>query len=246
MSAPVSRDLDDEINASVENGFPVDILYLGFGKEPLAIKYIPARWSNVYHRPGQKLKISDTPGFTWGRATYVTSLTFPLSTAIFGRAGVIARFNPYKWRTFDATVTENRELYIRWLQAQPLYQRFVLSAQSAYISQLLRDSFRLRYRIDCVLFRPDQSNPRYTKTASDIWMAVTDWTPMQRPRIATGSSERFQEPRLTVVIEEEFEDKMGGIHRAGVLNLASAWPKGNLSDLFAQAYHDGRIERITS
>ncbi len=247
MSAPVSQDLDAEIEAVVKRGsFPVNTLYLDYGKVPLAIKYVPARWSNTYHRPGQLLRISDTPGFTWGRATYVASLKFPLSTAIFGRAGVIATFNPYNWRTFDATIAENRELYLRWLQAQPLYRRFVLSAQSAYVAQMLRDSFRVKYRIDCVLFRPDQSHPRYTKTASDIWMAVTDWAPTARRRIATGSSKLFEHARLTVVIEEEFEDKMGGIHRTAVLNLASQWPADNISDLFAQAYHDGRIERITS
>jgi hypothetical protein len=246
MSGPVSRDLDRQIDQAISEGLPRSTLYLGLGKEPLAIKYIPARWSAAYNKPGQSLLISESPGFTWGRATYVTSLSFPVSMAIFGRAGVISRFDPKHWRTFDATSPGNRQLYLRWMQAQQLYEQFALSAQSAYISQFLRNSFRLKYHIDCVLFHPDQSHPRYTKPRSDIWMAVTDWTPGRWRRIARGKSQVFKDPRLTVVIEEEFEDRRGGLHKAGVFNLASDWPPGNLSDRFAQAYHAWKIERIPS
>ncbi|MGO8893796.1 MAG: hypothetical protein ACLP8X_09130 [Streptosporangiaceae bacterium] len=247
MSGPVSHDLDDKIRAAV-GAFPQQILDIGVGglAPALVIKYIPAKFSTSYHQPGQKLKISETPGFTWGRATYVTPLAFPLSTAIFGRVGVIAGFNPDNWRrTFDATIVANQKLYMSWLQAQPLYRRFVLTAQSAYISQMLRDKFRLRYGIDCVLFRPDQSNPRYTKTVSDVWMAVTDWRQPPAHGIATGFSDRFMDARLTVVVEEEFEDRMGGIHRAGLLNLASTRP-ADLANEFRQAYYAGRIVRIGS
>jgi hypothetical protein len=246
MSGPVNRDLDRQIDRAMIKGLPRNMIYLGVGKEPLAIKYIPAKWSAAYNKRGQPLLISETPGFTWGRATYVTSLAFPLSTAIFGRAGIISWFDPKDWRTFDATIPENRQLYLRWMQAQQLYERFTLSAQSSYISQFLRNSFRLKYRIDCVLFHPDQSHPRYTKAKSDVWMAVTDWTDGQWPRIARGESRVFRDPRLTVVIEEEFEDRRGGLHRAGVFNLAGDWPPGNLSDLFARRYHAWKIERIPS
>jgi hypothetical protein len=243
---PVHRDLDAAIRGAV-TGFPVQILRASQGERPgsaLAIKYIPTKFAAKYRTPGQQLKISETAGFTWGRGTYVTPLAYPLSTAIFGRVGVICEFDPAGWRIFDATSRANQQLYLRWLQAQPLYQRFALSAQSAYISQLLRDLFRRRYRIDCVLFRPDQSNPRYTNSASDVWMAVTDWT--ATGGIATGFSNRFTAARLTVVLEEEFEDKMGGIHRAGLLNLTSTRPAGDLSARFAVAFRAGQIVRISS
>jgi hypothetical protein len=246
MSGPVSRDLGDQIRGAITTGLPRSVLYLGVGKLPLAIKYIPAKWSAAYNKPGQKLMISESPGFTWGRATYVTSLAFPLSTAIFGRAGIVCEYDPKGWHIFDATIPDNRQLYLRWMQAQQLYEQFALSAQSAYLSQFLRNSFRQNYEIDCVLFHPDQSHPRYTKPKSDIWMAVTDWTNGPGSRIARGKSKLFKEPRLTVVIEEEFEDRRGGIHRAGRFNLASALPGGNLSDRFAQAYHRCGLERIPS
>jgi hypothetical protein len=244
---PVPRDLDDQIEAAITS-FPGEILDIGTGlRPPLVIKYVSTRCAAIYHRPGQRLNISDTAGFTWGRATYVTPLAFPLSTAIFGRVGVIARFDYGHWRTFDATNTANQRLYLSWLQAQAKYREFVLTAQSAYYSQILRDTFRRRYHIDCVLFRPDQSNPRYTNIASDVWMAVTDWRPGKRNDIiATGLSGRFLDARLTVVLEEEFVDQKGGIHRRELLNLAGARPGGNLADLLWRAYNAGDIVRIPS
>jgi hypothetical protein len=237
---PVAQDLDDRIKAALGGGFPYHILD---AQPPLAIKYVSAKRAVNYHQPGQSLSISSTVGFTWGRATYVAPLSCPLSTAIYGRAGVISRFDPSGWRTFDATVKENEDLYIRWLQAQILYRKFLVTAQSAYISQLLRNQFRRKYHIDCVLFRPDQANPRYTNVKNDIWMAVTDWI---GPDIAMKESQEFREPRLTVLIEEEFEFYMGGIHCKGLLNLATARPPGNLSDTFRQAYYAGEIVRIPS
>jgi hypothetical protein len=236
---PVSRDLDDRIEAAV-GGFPYRILD---ARPPLAIKYVSAKRAAAYHKRGQLLNISISPGFTWGRATYVAPLSFPLSTAIFGRAGVICRFDPSGWRTFDTTVKGNEDLYVRWLQAQVLYRRLLLTAQSAYISQLLRNEFRRKYHIDCVLFRPDQANPRYTSVKNDVWMAVTDWIGQD---IAMRDSQQFLDAQLTVVLEEEFDDQMGGIHRAALLNLASARPPGDLADLFRQAYFAGAIVRIPS
>src|SRR5262249_1263209 len=129
----------------------------------------------------------------------------------------------------------NEQLYLRWLQTRTKYRDFVLTAQSAYFGQQLRNLFRQNYQIDCVLFRPDQSNPRYTNTRSDVWMAVTDWT--RRRQIASGYSGRFLDARLTVVVEEEFEDKKGGTYRAEILKLGSGWSAGNLSATLANAYY---------
>lgn len=254
IGGPVPRHIDDRIRAAI-GPFPVSILDIGTGVcPPLVIKYIPPKFATIYHRPGQKINISDTLGFTWGRATYVAPIAFPLSTAIFGRIGVVSRFDPNGWRTFDATVAENQQLYIQWLQTRPLYPDVVLTAHSAYILQMLRDLFRSRYDIDCVLFRPDQSNPRYTKTKSDVWMAVTDWR--YRPAgivpgsggkfIASGFSDRFIDARLTVVIEEEFEDEMGGIHRAGLLNLTGTPLSADLAEQIFHSYQAGAILRIPS
>jgi hypothetical protein len=210
---------------------------------------MPARYGARYHKKGQELKISDTPGFTWGRATYVAPLACPLSSGIFGRVGVVARLKDHhQWRTFDARDPGKAELYVRWLQQQGRYRDIILSAHSAYLSQLYRDAFRRRYRIDCVLFRPDQSNRAYTSMHRDVWMAVTDWTdlPGKLPTIDDGYSKRFLDPRLTVVLEEEFTDAMGGIHRTALLNLGSRPPVQHLAEEIWDAYNRGGIVRVLS
>jgi hypothetical protein len=252
MGGPVDPGLDRDIRLAIGR-FPDQVLTTKTGTSPpLVIKYIPAKYATAYHRPAQKLYISDTPGFTWGRATYVTPLAYPVSTAIFGRVGIVAGFDPHptgdRWRTFDTTIADHERLYLRWLQTRQLFRRFALTAHSGYISQMLRDAFRLNYDIDCVLFRPDQSNPRYTRTRSDVWMAVTDWRlmPGGDKTIATGYSNRFLDARLTVVIEEEFENQMGGIHRAGLLNLTATSFDEDLADKCFYAYHRGDIVRIHS
>jgi hypothetical protein len=253
IGGPVDPGLDRDIQTALGHGFPDQILVTNTGSaHPLVIKYVSPASANAYYQPGQKLFISQTPGFTWGRATYVAPLAFPVSTAIFGRVGVIAKFEVspgrQSWTVFNATVADHERLYLRWLQTRPLYRRFALTAHSGYISQILRDTFRLNYNIDCVLFRPDQSNPRYTRTRSDVWMAVSDWRymPGGNKTIRTGYSDRFWDARLTVVIEEEFENQMGGIHRAGLLNLTAAPFDPDLADKCANAYHTGRVVRVQS
>jgi hypothetical protein len=242
-AGPVSSALAGDIQGAIGD-FPRDLIDLG-GRPPLAIKYISPRRAGVYRQPGHFLRVSDTPGFTWGRAAYVTPIAYPLSAAIFGRIGVVARFNPAQWRTFDATVDHNQQLYLRWVQAQPLYRVLMMSAHPAYINQSLRDAFRLEYGIDCVLFRPDQSNPRYTRLGSDIWMAVTEWrTRSGDRRIATGQCSRFQDAKLTVVVEEEFEDRMGGIHREGLLKLNTPRPPGDPVTLIRLAWEQDEIYRV--
>jgi hypothetical protein len=271
---PVDPGLDQEIRNAIGD-FPEGILVSKTGTSPpLVIKYISPEYANTYYQPGQGLFISTTPGFTWGRATYVTPLAYPTSSAIFGRAGIVAAFNPdpshpdppRSWKTFDTTNPANEQLYLRWLQTRLLYRSFALTAHSGYISQMLRDAFRRNYEIDCVLFRPDQSNPHYTRIRSDVWMAVTEWhkTPAGRNIIVGGFSSRFRDARLTVLIEEEFQDQRGGIHRAGLLNLATpatyfggihqpgsrdliATPfDDDLTDKIFHAYQKGLIVRVLS
>jgi hypothetical protein len=246
----VSSSLEAEIVDAVGD-FPDDVLEVTAGRKlAYVIKYMPAKFGARYHARGaQGLKISDTPGFTWGRATYVAPLACPLSSGIFGRVGVVARIPDHgSWKTFDARDARKAGLYVAWLQQQARYRDIMLTAHSGYLSQLYRDAFRTRYGIDCVLFRPDQSNRHYTSVREDVWMAVTDWKrlPGKAPVIATGFSERFLDTQLTVVLEEEFEDSMGGIHRTALLNLGAKPPTGNLADDIFYAYNSGGIVRIPS
>jgi hypothetical protein len=54
---------------------------------PYVIKFVNSRWASTYASPGP-LKISENPALTWGTATYVTPLAFPLSSALYGRIGL--------------------------------------------------------------------------------------------------------------------------------------------------------------
>lgn len=137
------------------------------------IKFVQSRWAAHYSIP-RRLKISETPALTWGTATYVTPLAFPLSSALYGRIGLVTEFEPAGWRVFDATRPSARAAYVRSAQAQPTYSDLVLSVHSTYVNHLLRNKFREQFRIDCVLFHPDQEAEVYTDRSAHVWMAVTD------------------------------------------------------------------------
>src|SRR3977135_4443191 len=100
--------------------------------------------------------ISTTSALTWGTATYVTPLTFPLSSALYGRIGLVSDFDPGGWRIFEATNPAARMASIRGVQAQPVFSGLGLTVHSTYANHMLRNQFREDFRIDCVLFHPDQ------------------------------------------------------------------------------------------
>lgn len=224
--APIPRWLDEAIERVIDDAgsasgrmaqLVADSDPVG-GGYPLIIKYTSTKYGGGYRAPGLSLRISETVGFTWGTGTYVTPLCFPASGAVFGRVGVVASFDPTGWRVFDAESQANQQLYLMWASYQPLYRQSTLTAQSAYYHQLLRNEFRRQFAIDCVLFPPDQKNTVYTAPA-DVWMNVTDWT--ATGDIATGWSARFKDPWFTVLVDEEFEDDLGGTVRRALLALTT-------------------------
>ena len=123
---------------------------------PLAIKYVSAESARFYQkRLTGKFNISTSVGYTWGTGTYVAPLAFPTSSAIFGRLGVVAQFNPSGWRVFDALDPKNQNLYLSWTWRQPLWHRLsMLSAGSAYYNQRLRDRFRSHFEIELCPLSP--------------------------------------------------------------------------------------------
>lgn len=166
-----------------------------------AIKFVQSRWAATYEFPG-KLKISETPALTWGTATYVTPIAFPLSSALFGRIGLVTDFDASGWKVFDATTPSGRHAYVRWARAQPIYADLLLTVHSTQANHLLRNQFREQFRIDCVLFNPDQEAESHTDRVHHVWMAVTDWTPSWT--IDNGMSQRLRNARFTVLIDEDF------------------------------------------
>jgi hypothetical protein len=244
--ALIDPGLDQDIRAAVGKSPRLDALVRNSldtpGKLPLAIKYIPAKWAGAYKAAGGRLKVSTTPGFTWGTGTYVAPTAFPLSTAIYGRVGVVAEFDPAGWNVFDGTDPAVQMLYLHWVGFQPLYRILALTMHASLANQILRDHFRTIYQIDCVLFHPDQFNSAYT-SAGDVWMNVTDWTPAGE--IDTQFSARFTNPRMTVLIEEEFEPDTHDIARHALIGPLGPLPAmPGLQQAVAAAYAGGKLYRV--
>src|SRR5579872_2865329 len=86
-----------------------------------AVKFVNSKWA-IHYTTANPLKISDVPALTWGTATYVTPLVFPLSSALYGRIGLVTDYDPTSWKIFDATIPSNRMLYLKWVQLQPAFE----------------------------------------------------------------------------------------------------------------------------
>jgi hypothetical protein len=175
---------------------------------PYVIKFVNSRWASAYSSPAQ-LKISENPALTWGTATYVTPLAYPLSSALYGRIGLVTEFDPTNWNIFDATKVASRMAYVRWTQAQPAFSDLVLTVHSTYTNHLFRNKFRRDFRIDCVLFHPDQEAEIHTDRGQHVWMAVTDWK--RRWQIDSKMSKRLARARFVVLIDEDFALEKDGL-----------------------------------
>jgi hypothetical protein len=73
---------------------------------------------------------------------------------------------------------------------------------STYTNHVLRNDFRRRFNIDCVLFRPDQAAELHTDVLNDTWLLVTDW---DAGEIVTTFSRRLVDAKFTILIDEEFD-----------------------------------------
>jgi hypothetical protein len=178
----------------------------------LVLKYTSAEYAKNYRTcPNDGIFIG-CKNFTWGKAVYVTGVEEPLSTAIYGRAGLVAQLDLTPgWRVFDARDKAKYGLYLEWLRLQPAYDDAVLTVHTDHWLHGLRNDFREQFAIDVVLCRPDEFDSRgwYTDP-TDTWACVSDWNigpavaPAQRQLASYAYSWRFDEVRLTVVPEEEF------------------------------------------
>jgi hypothetical protein len=215
-------------------------------ERPLAIKFMSPRYGGLYTGIRTDLEISTQDGFTWGTGVYVTPLRSPISSAIYGRAGVVCWFDPAGWRIFDCTEPEFKKLYLRWLAKQPMFEEVLLTVHSNYLNHLLRDEFRKDFSIHCVLFHPDEWDRGEVYTSrSDVWMAVGEFDDAGElsldpatnelaggSKLRTGSSAQFHAARLVVVLEEEFVQDKPPETRSGTLRLGS--PRRSDDELTAE------------
>jgi hypothetical protein len=225
------------VTANLESSVP--------GALPLAVKYVSSSFAARYKVANRGLFIGSN-AFTWGRGVYVTGVEEPLSTAIYGRSGLVARFDSAGWRCFDAREPAHQQLYLAWLQSQVTYAEAVLTVHSDHFLHQLRNRFREQFRIDVVLFRPDEVDAGHWYTSPNhTWMAVSDWTGAGHLR--RGYSGRFDDVRLTMVIEEEFVSDKPGLTRSPQITLSgaapdvAAWPAR-----IRAAYGAGQIKQVPS
>ena len=198
IGAAIRSAVEDSIRSYEESRLAS--LLAGF-ERPWAIKFVQSRWAAAYASPGS-LKISETPALTWGTATYVTPICFPLSSALYGRVGLVTPFDATGWRIFDATQASARAAYVNWVRAQPAFSDLVLTVHSTHANHLLRNRFREEFEIDCVLFHPDQEAEIHTDRGNHVWLAVTDWAAARR--VDGGMSRRLSQAKFVVLIDEEF------------------------------------------
>lgn len=212
------------------------------GRLPLAVKYVPSKYASTYLKANSGLFIGSS-NFTWGRGVYVTGVEEPMSTAIYGRVGVVSRFDPVSWKAFDARDPANVRLYLGWLHAQPDYLEAVLTVHSDHWLHQFRNTFREQFGIDVVLFHPDERDSRgwYTDPGH-TWLAVSDWkVPGQ---LAMGYSVRFEDAQLTIVAEEEFTPDDPALTRSPQLMLSGKAPIAPTT--LRQAYSLKQILRVES
>ena len=214
------------------------------GQPPLAVKYVPSKYASTYLNANSGLFIGSS-NFTWGQGVYVTGVEEPLSTAIYGRVGIVSRFEPVDWKAFDARDPANVQLYLGWLHAQPDYQEAVLTVHSDHWLHQFRNTFREQFHIDVVLFHPDEKDSRQWYTdPGHTWLAVSDWTVDIWPPRANGYSVRFQDARLTIVAEEEFVPDDPALTRSPQLMLSGNAPIVPLD--LRQKYSLRDIRRVES
>jgi hypothetical protein len=252
MTFGVPTSVDGQIEASIATATSRGLAPLAApgrraNETEYVIKYISARFGGEYP-PDPKmvsasaLFVSPNAGFTWGAAVYVCPVAYPISTGIYGRCGIVARLpSTVGWRLFNAADPVVAGLYVQWTQQQPLSQMLTLTTHSQLANQLLRNGFRTRFRVDAVVFPPDELNPRYTRRRRDRWLAISEWSQSGR-LVTSGPATRAISPKLCVVLAEEFARTKSDIGRRAFIGptpfLSSMEPTP--ADLI-QAYEDSNL-----
>jgi len=250
LSAPAT--VNASVNAAISSSLValLDLAELPSGPRPgrrkqgLAVKYIPVRYARTYQAMNNGLYIG-VADYTWGRGVYVTAVQEPLSTAIFGRVGVVGRFDPYRWRVFDARDPGNIALYTEWLRLQANFDDALLTVHSDYWFHFLRNTFREQFSIDCVLFHPDEldQRQRYTRQ-TDTWLAISDW---DGPRLRSGYSDQVKDVRLVIIGEEEFVPDNPAFTRTAQLEIDGTSPNHPaVTRRVVRAYRNRSVVRLKS
>ena len=223
----VPTTVDHQIETAIAAATSQGLAAIGAPNRPsceaqYVVKYTSAKYGGRYPPVSQPtvplgLFVSPNPGFTWGVGLYVCPVAFPVSGAIYGRCGIVAELpSTAGWRIFDATDSNVAELYVQWVQQQPIYSMLTLTTHANWANHLLRNLFKSRFQIDVVVFSPDEFNSHYTNRKTDRWLAISAWSGTRRLSSDPFSS-RAINPRLTVILADEFEPTESGIRRQALI-----------------------------
>ena len=201
-------DLEQRIHAHIVNSqadfnsyFPARSRFIH------VIKYLPPSRIPAFQKDS-RMFASSTSGFTWGDGVYVAPLGMPLTTRMYGRAGIVGVLDPSVAKVYDATSPSGIQLYQSWIRYQiQWYRLLTTTVHSDTANRYLRNRFRQRFKIDCVFFRPDQWCRSYINRGADVWAVVTHWTADQARRVASGYAGEVKNCRWCVIGAEEFESQ---------------------------------------
>ena len=173
------------------------------GDDLRVLKYTPTQYLESTLK-GQKLYASSTPGHTWGDAVYVAPISCPRTTMMYGCAGIVGTRKIGSGVTFfDATDPKAIDLYQQWISyVRPLFLQLTTTVHANDANQKLRNSFRTRFRIDCVIFPPDELCAHYVDP-DDVWLALTHWG--ATGEVAHGAAAIVQNLRWCVIGTDAFE-----------------------------------------
>ena len=125
----------------------------------------------------------------------------------------------------------------------------VLTVHADYWLHHCRNLFREQFALDVVLVTQEKFDyfGWYTH-ASDTWLAVSDWT--SDGHLPSGFSKVFIDPRLTVLIEEDFRVEDAALRRLPLLRISGRGPsaslRARLPALIRAAYRRSDFERVAS
>jgi hypothetical protein len=152
----------------------------------------------------KSLYASETPGYTWGDAVYVAPLSYPRSTMMYGAAGVVGWLDAGKLTCYDAVDPSGISYYQDWIRYfPPLYAQLTTTVHANHANRELRNKFRSRFGIDCVLFRPDEPCSGYADVTTDLWLALTEWGATRQ--VANGRSQAVKDLKWCAIATEAFE-----------------------------------------
>ncbi len=204
-------DVEQQIDAMITSGPGHPLLAGSLGTGPdddhqlYVIKYLAPRYlSDVLTT--QRLFASSAAARTWGDAIYVAPIALPQTTMMYGAAGVVGKLDVSNVRFFDATDPVAIDLYQKWIgYFSSLFRQLTTTVHANEANRELRNKFRTRFSIDCVLFRPDEPCRHYVDGRNDLWLAVTHRN--HAGQVAYGASDVIKDLLWCAIATDSFESE---------------------------------------